>query len=300
MALRSRFFELLFSSSARRMRFLHADGVLKDYVQDLHMIPLLTPEEETALLARAASAEKEARQEARQRLVEANLRLVVLIAVYFQGRGLPLAELVQEGNLGLLEAIARFDPHKARRLSTYAKFWIVKYIRQALQQQRRLIQTPARAAGQIEQIERVLGTFRARGIEPTPQELARESHLPVEKVIALLEVIPDPLSLQRHQQDEDPLAEILEAPAFLLSNGPGGVPALTTRVSQALGQLSPSEQQVLMLRFGLLDGVEYDDYHEVAHLVFNRRGKRVDERVRQIEKSAMNKLRVLLEASEEG
>ncbi|SRR5579884_1330732 len=294
MSSHTNFFDRLFSSEVRRPLRVHLDASARRYLQDLQALPLLSEDEEAVLLRQAAQTDLEAQR----RLVEANLRLVIRMALYFQGHGVPLSELIQEGNLGLLEAIRRFDEKKARRLSTYAKYWIAKYMREALRQQRHLIPLPAHTIEQIEQIEQHLLAFRAQGIEPGMEALARECHLPVEQVIALLEVRPAPLSLQRHQQASSPLSEILEAPAFLLSNGSGEVPALSPNVSRALGQLRPQEQQVLLLRFGLLDGVAYDDYHEVAHLVFNRRGKRVDERVRQIEKSAMKKLRVLLEASQ--
>jgi RNA polymerase primary sigma factor len=291
----SRFFDFLFSRSARRKRrYLHAtDVVLRSYLHDLQLLPVLTPEEEAALLARAASAEIEARH----RLVEAHLRLVVTIAVYFQGRGLSLPELIQEGNLGLLKAIERFDSTKARRLSTYAKFWVLQKIGQALHERARLIHTPYRTAQHMEQIERVIADMLSRGMEPTIREIARGVGLPVEQVMALMELMQDPLSLQWQHDDDGPLAEILEAPPLFLSNEATASSPALDQVSEAIEHLSASEQQVIKLRFGLVDGIIYD-YGEIAERAFHRRGKRVDERIRQIERSALTRLRVLLDTQE--
>lgn len=289
-----RFFDVLFSPAARRKRYLHRDPLLLTYVQEVQSMPRLSPEEEAALLARAIHADLLARQ----RLVEANLRLVFTVAVYFQGRGLPLPELIQEGNLGLMEAIIRFDQTRARRLSTYAKFWIHKKISQMVIERSKLIHLPSRTAQQLALIKQTLADCWEQGIDPGTRELAQRTHLSVARVVELLTLLHDPVSLQRPHVDIGSLADTIEAPPLLLAHEPAEWSWAKEKVMEVIGHLTSTEQHVIKLRLGLEDGVVYDDYHEIARKVFNRSGKRADERIRQLEKSAIRKLRVALEHRE--
>jgi RNA polymerase primary sigma factor len=229
--------------------------------------------------------------------MEGNVRLVILVAVAFQDQGLSLSELIQEGNLGFLHALSRFDPKKTRRLSTYAKYWIVQHIQQALRRNTHAVSLSGRTAQLLAQMERHIRQVEAQGIEPDPRDLASQCRVSVEQIMALLPLREGVLSLQHTPLGAGPLSEIVEAPPLLL---PDPHPQLIHHpaLSSALSRLSEREQQVLRLRFGLDDGVAYDDYREIAWLVFHRQGKRVDERVRQIEKRALVKVRAFLEGKE--
>lgn len=285
-------FEQFFTPQARRRRFGADAEMLVAYFSDLHAlnVPLLTKEQEVALLERARNHE----QEARKLLVEANLRLVIRLALTFQGRGLPLCELIQEGNLGLLEAIARFDHGKAGRLSTYAKFWIIKYLQAAIERQSRVVPLSTRNSAHLRRIEQVLSESQAQGINLSTAQIAQATHLSAEQVSALLPLVAAPLWLESREADQ--LSDRLAAPPPISAESLAQA-SLSARLRNALLHLEPTEQRVLTLRFGLFDGIAHD-YYEVARIVFGRRGQRVDERIRQIEKQAISTLYRLLQTTE--
>lgn len=288
----SRLFSHLFNPHARRTRYLRADPLFRLYWREVASRPILSQEEETRLLAQVATS-----RAARNKLLEGNQRLVILIAVAFQDQGMSLSELIQEGNLGLLHALSRFDPKKAQRLSTYAKYWIVQYMQRLLHRNTHVVSLSERSAQVLAQMEQYISQAEARGIEPDLRDLASQCHLSVEQVIALMPVREGPLSLQYTSLEAGPLSETVEAPPLLLPD-PQAQPIRHPALSSALARLSENEQKVLRLRFGLEDGVVHDDYHEIAWLLFERQGKRVDERVRQIEKRALVKVRAFLEGKE--
>jgi RNA polymerase primary sigma factor len=293
MTSRDRFFEGLFSKDAMRKRYPHYDYALQAYLRDIRDIPRLPAQQETELLQRAGRGD----QQAKLRLVEANVKLVVVIAARFQGRGMSMIDLIAEGNIGLLEAIERFDFSKAKRLSTYAKFRVLQKISHALAERTRLIRTPTSAAQEMGHIGRVLSEFLSRGVEPTTQEIATHTGLPFERVVELLTLMQEPLSIDRPQGEDDPLVEALEAPPLLLSSE-AATPSQLADVVQMMAQiLTEPERQVLELRFGLLDGVTYD-HTEIAEKLFNRRRGRVGERIRQLEHSALEKLRAAFDREE--
>lgn len=290
---RDRFFDGLFSKDAMRKRYPHYDSALHAYLRDIRDLPLLTASGEAELLARAGKGDTKAAL----RLAEANVRLVVVIAARFQGRGLSMIDLISEGNIGLLEAIERFDFSKAQRLSTYAKYRILQKISRALAERASLIHTPTSTAQKMERIGRVVSEFLGRGVEPTTKEIAARTNLPLEQVVELLTLMQEPLSINQRQGEDDPLAEVIEAPALLLSSE-ASAPEAFRDVIQVMGQiLTQPERQVIELRFGLHDGVIYD-YTEIAEKLFSRRGERVGERIRQLERSALGKLRTAFEREE--
>ncbi|WP_220209363.1 sigma-70 family RNA polymerase sigma factor [Reticulibacter mediterranei] len=291
--MQSRLFSHLFSLQARRMRYLRVDPLFRPYWREVANRPLLNQEEEACLLAQAATSSV-----ARNTLLEGNQRLVILIAVAFAGQGVPLSELIQEGNLGLLHALERFDPHKTRRLSTYAKYWIVQHIQQALCRNSHAVSLSERTVQSLAQMEQHIRQAEAQGIAPDPRDLASRCHLSVEQVMALLPLREGPLSLQHSSLEAGPLSEIVAAPPLLLPD-PESQSTCHPALMSALARLNEREQQVLRLRFGLEeDGVVHDNYHEIAWLVFHRQGKRVDERIRQIEKRALVKMHAFLEGKE--
>jgi RNA polymerase primary sigma factor len=258
---------------------------LKLYVRQIGGGRLLTAAEERAL----AQRKDEGDEEAKKRLIEANLRLVMSITRNYTKAGVPLLDLIQEGNLGLIRAVEKFDWRMGYKLSTYATWWIRQAVTRALADQGRTIRLPVHVA---EQARRVL---RARRIltqklnrDPTPDELAAESGLTVERVNELLELVEDPVSLETPVGDgESMYSDLIEDKD---SESPAGATAKHLRsreLARALTRLNPRMQRVLALRFGL-DGEKPQTLEEVGGQLGITR-----ERVRQLESRALRELRAV-------
>ena len=287
-----------------------SDDLVRQYLREIGGYELLTAEEEVELartieagneaeleLARAvlAGAKPNPRlatvvaqgQEASQRFVQSNLRLVVSIAKRYQSSGLPLLDLIQEGNLGLIRAVEKFDWRKGFKFSTYATWWIRQAISRAIADKGRTIRVPVHMVETVAQVGRATNRLaRSLGRDPTPQEIAAATGLAVERVVDAQNVAPDPVSLFEHVGDDN--AELVDFIEDRDALGPfeAAAAAMERDELQAmLGALSEREQRVLGLRFGLVDGQP----HTLEDV-----GKRFGvtrERVRQIEAKALSKLR---------
>jgi RNA polymerase primary sigma factor len=285
---RSQLFDSLFDKETMRKMFPHRDAALRAYLRDIGGLPrLLSANEERQLLVSAVKGDTHAQR----LLVEANLRMVLVISARFQGRGLPLMDLIQEGNLGLYDAIQKFDLTKKNRYGTYAKFYIFKRLVLAVAERAPLIRTPYDAVQSMQKIGKAVSEFIDQGANPTSDMIAQRIGLPVEQVAELLVVMQEPLSLDLSGDDYDPLSEVIAAPPLLLLDAVSS-PSLLSDVSQMMSKvLTEAERQVIELRFGLTEeGIVYD-YHEIAKKVYHRTHPRADERIKQLERSALGKLR---------
>lgn len=268
---------------------LSAEGValddpVKTYLKEIGRVPLLSAEEEAAL-ARAAQAGDE---DARRRLSEANLRLVVSVAKRYAGRGLPFLDLIQEGNLGLIKAVEKFDSTKGFKFSTYATWWIRQAITRAIADQARTIRIPVHMVETINKVIRVSRQLlQELGHDPSPEEIAKEMNMPVDRVRDILKIAQEPVSLETpigeeedsHLGDfipDDDAPEPAEAASFML---------LKEQLVEVLKTLTPREEKVLRLRFGIEDG--HTRTLEEVGKEFNV----TRERIRQIEAKALRKLR---------
>ena len=260
------------------------DDPMRMYLKEIGKIPLLSQEKELELAKRMADGDEEARHQ----MAEANLRLVVSIAKRYVGRGMQLLELIQEGNLGLIKAVEKFDYTKGYKFSTYATWWIRQSISRAIADQARTIRIPVHM---VETINKVLRTAHSMvqdlGRDPTADEIAKQMDMPVEKVAEILKMAQEPVSLETPVGEEDDshlgdfiqdqkIAEPAEAASFNL---------LHEQLEKLLEGLSPREATVLRMRFGLVDGRPYT-LEEVGK-EFNV----TRERIRQIESKALRKLR---------
>ena len=268
---------------------LSAEGValddpVKTYLKEIGRVPLLSAEEEAAL-ARAAQAGDE---DARRRLSEANLRLVVSVAKRYAGRGLPFLDLIQEGNLGLMKAAEKFEPDRGFKFSTYATWWIRQSITRAIADQGRTIRIPVHLVESINRVKKTAGELlRRTGREPTAEEIAAQLDMEPARVRELIQLAQDPISL------ETPVGE--EEDAHLedfIQDDEAGVPAdeagrqlLRRELMNVLKSLTPREERVIALRFGLEDG-RARTLEELG-----REFNVTRERVRQIEAKALRKLR---------
>ena len=264
------------------------DGKLDDpvrmYLKEIGKIKLRTPEEELALAKRMAEGD----EEAHKRMSEANLRLVVSIAKRYVGRGMQLLDLIQEGNLGLMKAVEKFDYTKGYKFSTYATWWIRQSITRAIADQARTIRIPVHM---VETINRVLRTshsmVQSLGREPTTEEVAQELHMEVSKVEEIMKIAQEPVSLETPvgEEEDSHLGDFLPDSDASQPPEEASHTLLHEQLEDVLATLTPREQQVLRMRFGLQDGKPYT-LEEV--------GKEFDvtrERIRQIESKALRKLR---------
>ena len=260
------------------------DDPMRMYLKEIGKIPLLSQEKELELAKRMADGDEEARHQ----MAEANLRLVVSIAKRYVGRGMQLLDLIQEGNMGLIKAVEKFDYTKGYKFSTYATWWIRQSISRAIADQARTIRIPVHM---VETINKVLRTAHSMvqdlGRDPTADEIAKQMDMPVEKVAEILKMAQEPVSLETPVGEEDDshlgdfiqdqkIAEPAEAASFNL---------LHEQLEKLLEGLSPREATVLRMRFGLVDGRPYT-LEEVGK-EFNV----TRERIRQIESKALRKLR---------
>jgi RNA polymerase primary sigma factor len=260
------------------------DDPVRMYLKEIGKVNLLTPEEEIDLAKRMAEGD----EEAKKRMAEANLRLVVSIAKRYVGRGMLFLDLIQEGNLGLLKAVEKFDYTKGYKFSTYATWWIRQAITRAIADQARTIRIPVHMVETINKVIRVSRQLlQELGHDPTPEEIADEMGMPVEKVRDILKIAQEPVSLETpigeeedsHLGDfipDEDASEPSEAASFTL---------LKEQLMSVLSTLTPREEKVLRLRFGLDDG-RTRTLEEVGK-EFNV----TRERIRQIEAKALRKLR---------
>ena len=281
--------ELSEAGIGRLSRELGAEGValddpVKAYLKEIGAVPLLTPEEEAALALAARAGD----ERARQRLSEANLRLVVSIAKRYAGRGLQFLDLIQEGNLGLMKAVEKFEPDRGFKFSTYATWWIRQAITRAIADQGRTIRIPVHLVETMNRLRKVSGELlHSTGREPTAEELAAAMELPVEKVRELLRIGQEPVSLETPvgEEDDTHLEDFIRDEDAEEPLDEAGRALLHRELSAVLHSLTPREEKVLEMRFGLEDG-QARTLEEVGR-AFNV----TRERIRQIEAKALRKLR---------
>ena len=260
------------------------DDPVKVYLKEIGRVPLLSSEEEIDLAIRIANGDVQAKQ----RLSEANLRLVVSIAKRYLGRGMQFLDLIQEGNLGLIKAVDKFDYTKGFKFSTYATWWIRQAITRAIADQARTIRIPVHMVETINKVKKVQSQLlHQNGHEPTPDEIADELDLPVDKVREIMRVAQEPVSLETPigEEEDSHLGDFIPddgapAPADAASHT-----MLREQLSDVLSTLTPREEKDLSLRFGLEDG---------RSRTLEEVGKEFNvtrERIRQIEAKALRKLR---------
>ncbi len=254
------------------------------YLKEIGKIPLLTPEEEVEL-ARAIENNDE---EARRRLAEANLRLVVSIAKKYVGRGMLFLDLIQEGNLGLIKAVEKFDYRKGYKFSTYATWWIRQAITRAIADQARTIRIPVHMVETINKLIRVSRQLvQELGREPLPEEIAREMNVSEERVREILKIAQEPVSLETPigEEDDSHLGDFIEDQDAQAPAEAAAFELLKEQLEDVLDTLTPREEKVLRLRFGLDDGRTRTLEEVGQHFGVTR------ERIRQIEAKALRKLR---------
>lgn len=260
---------------------------MRDYLGEMGRCPLLSKAEEQDLARRAAAGEAEARR----RLVEGNLRLVVWVAKRYLGRGMALADLIQEGNLGLLRAAEKFDYRRGLKFSTYAMWWVRQAVTRALAEKRRLIRVPVHQVEMLGKLARVQEQLAQELLrEPTVAELARVRGTDPRRVWALLQADVAPLSLERSLTDETDrtVGDVVADPDAGYSTAPDEAlwrESIRTELGRALGALSPREAEVIRLRFGLGGGSPCTLREMGSHVGLTC------ERDRQIEAEALRKLR---------
>ena len=262
------------------------------YLREISQVPLLSPQDEVKL----AGQIKRGNKKAREKMITANLRLVVKIAHDFGNYGLPLLDLISEGNIGLMKAVERFDPKKGGKLSTYASWWIKQSIKRALANQSKTIRLPVHLVDKIGKIRRVAAQMTEElGHEPTTEELAEELGLPVAKVAHLKNVAVRPASLDAKISADDDTAfgdlvgdDRAEDPFEALRDKD-----LQGEVGDLLDALDPRERKIIVFRFGL-DGGRERTLEEVGHKFGVTR-----ERIRQLQNIALLKMRKALRKREE-
>jgi len=260
------------------------DDPVRMYLKEIGKVPLLTADEEIELAKRMEQGDVAAKR----RLAEANLRLVVSIAKRYVGRGMLFLDLIQEGNLGLIKAVEKFDYRKGYKFSTYATWWIRQAITRAIADQARTIRIPVHMVETINKLIRVSRQLlQELGREPTPEEIAKEMNMPVEKVREVMKISQEPVSLETPigEEEDSHLGDFIpddEAPAPAES---AAFTLLKEQLMEVLDTLTPREEKVLRLRFGLDDG-RARTLEEVGK-EFNV----TRERIRQIEAKALRKLR---------
>ncbi len=263
---------------------INVDDPVRMYLREIGRIPLLTFEQELDLAKRILENDEEARKE----LAESNLRLVVSIAKKYVGRGMLFLDLIQEGNMGLIKAVEKFDYTKGFKFSTYATWWIRQAITRAIADQARTIRIPVHM---VETINKLIRTSRhllqQLGREPTPEEIAVEMEIPVEKVAEIQKIAQDPVSLETPigEEDDSHLGDFIQDDDSPAPNDAAAYTMLKEQLQEVMQTLSAREAKVLELRFGLRDG-KARTLEEVGK-EFNV----TRERIRQIEAKALRKLR---------
>ena len=263
---------------------INVDDPVRMYLREIGKIPLLTYEEELDLAQKVLEGD----EEAKKKLSESNLRLVVSIAKKYVGRGMLFLDLIQEGNMGLIKAVEKFDYKKGYKFSTYATWWIRQAITRAIADQARTIRIPVHMVETINKLIRTSRLLLQRlGREPSPEEIAEELEMPVEKVMEIQKIAQDPVSLETPigEEDDSHLGDFIQDDDSPAPQDAAAYTMLKEQLEEVMGTLTPRESKVLKLRFGLEDG-KARTLEEV--------GKEFDvtrERIRQIEAKALRKLR---------
>ena len=263
---------------------INIDDPVRMYLREIGKIPLLSFDEELELAKRVINGD----EEAKQKLAESNLRLVVSIAKKYVGRGMLFLDLIQEGNMGLIKAVEKFDYTKGYKFSTYATWWIRQAITRAIADLARTIRIPVHM---VETINKLIRTSRhllqQLGREPTPEEIAQEMEIPVEKVMEIQKIAQDPVSLETPigEEDDSHLGDFIQDEDSPAPQDSAAYTLLKEQLEEVMNTLTPREAKVLKLRFGLEDG-RARTLEEVG-----REFQVPRERIRQIEAKALRKLR---------
>lgn len=263
---------------------VNTDDPVRMYLREIGKIPLLSYDEELELAEKVLKGD----EEAKQKLAESNLRLVVSIAKKYLGRGMLFLDLIQEGNMGLIKAVEKFDYTKGYKFSTYATWWIRQAITRAIADQARTIRIPVHM---VETINKLIRTSRHLlqqfGREPTPEEIAKEMEIPVEKVLEIQKIAQDPVSLETPigEEDDSHLGDFIQDDDSPAPQDSVAYTLLREQLEEVMNTLTPREAKVLKLRFGLEDG-KARTLEEVGKEFMVTR-----ERIRQIEAKALRKLR---------
>ena len=260
------------------------DDPVRMYLKEIGKVPLLTPEEEVALAARMAEGD----EEAKRRMAEANLRLVVSIAKRYVGRGMLFLDLIQEGNLGLIKAVEKFDYTKGYKFSTYATWWIRQAITRAIADQARTIRIPVHMVETINKVIRVSRQLlQELGHDPSAEEIAEEMNMPADKVREILKIAQEPVSMETPigEEEDSHLGDFIEDEGASEPSEAASFTLLKEQLMNVLDTLTPREKKVLELRFGILDG-RTRTLEEVG-----KEFQVTRERIRQIEAKALRKLR---------
>ncbi|HOA81843.1 MAG TPA: RNA polymerase sigma factor RpoD [Defluviitaleaceae bacterium] len=263
---------------------INIDDPVRMYLKEIGKVPLLTAEEEIELAIRMENGD----EEAKRKLAEANLRLVVSIAKRYVGRGMLFLDLIQEGNLGLIKAVEKFDYRKGFKFSTYATWWIRQAITRAIADQARTIRIPVHMVETINKLIRVSRQLlQELGREPQPEEIAKEMDMPVSKVREIIKIAQEPVSLETPigEEEDSHLGDFIPDEDVPVPSEAAAFTLLKEQLIDVLDTLTDREQRVLRLRFGLDDG-RARTLEEVGR-VFNV----TRERIRQIEAKALRKLR---------
>ena len=266
------------------MEGINIDDPVRMYLREIGKIPLLTYDEELDLAKRILEGD----EEAKQKLAESNLRLVVSIAKKYVGRGMMFLDLIQEGNMGLIKAVEKFDYTKGYKFSTYATWWIRQAITRAIADQARTIRIPVHM---VETINKLIRTSRhllqQNGREPTVEELSKEMEMPVDKVVEIQKIAQDPVSLETPigEEDDSHLGDFIQDDDSPAPQDSAASTLLREQLEEVMNTLTPREAKVLKLRFGLEDG-KARTLEEVGREFMVTR-----ERIRQIEAKALRKLR---------
>lgn len=263
---------------------INIDDHVKMYLKEIGKVNLLTAEEETELARRMSEGD----EEAKKKLAEANLRLVVSIAKRYVGRGMLFLDLIQEGNLGLIRAVDKFDYTKGYKFSTYATWWIRQAITRAIADQARTIRIPVHMVETINKLVRVQRQLvQEYGREPTPEELAKGLNMSIEKVREISKISQEPVSLETPigEEDDSHLGDFIKDDDAPAPDDSASYILLKEQLNDVLKTLTKRESKVLQLRFGLVDGTPHT-LEEVG-----REFQVTRERIRQIEAKALRKLR---------
>ena len=262
------------------------DDSVKIYLKEIGRVPLLTAEEETDLARRLADNSQD--EPARQRLAEANLRLVVSIAKKYVGRGMQFLDLIQEGNMGLLKAVDKFDYTKGFKFSTYATWWIRQAITRALADQARTIRIPVHMVESITKVKKISSQIlHETGQEASPEEIARKLEMPVEKVLEIMRIAQDPVSLETPvgEEEDSHLGDFIPDDQAPSPDEAASNAMLKEQLNEVLSTLTEREAKVMRMRYGLENGRQ-QTLEDVGKALGVTR-----ERIRQIEAKALRKLK---------